>query len=138
MVSDHEQQFSSEDRAARVAAVRAAIGEEGTVVSFEPTHQPITLDLPRMRELDLRPEFMRSAAAGMTPEASAREVLRYLHGVMGENGGRTLLDLGLRRRLRRGEGSGLDLYLSAIESAATAEFGPVQGADSRFPVVVVR
>jgi hypothetical protein len=136
MIASHARQFSWEDRVARAALVRDAIGESGTVVSFEPTNQPITLDLPGIRELNRRSEFMKAAARGVDPVDSARGTMEYLRYLAGKRPGRILLDLGLERRVRND--SRLEPRLREIENAAALEFGPIRGADSRFPMVIVR
>lgn len=135
-VASYQQRFSEEDRSLRAKVVRSAIGESGIVVSFEPTHQPLTLDLPDVREINVRGDFMKTAASGMDPRTSARETVRYLHKVLNENAGKVALDLGLGRRI----GSPLELriYLDEIEVAVTAAFGQTVREDPRFPMIVIR
>jgi hypothetical protein len=133
-VNAYDKRFSAEERSLRAEAVRAAIGESGVVVSFEPTHQPLTLDLPRVREINVRGDFMKTAASGMDPKTSAYETVRYLNKVLGENTGKVALDLGLGRR----SGSPFGVYLNEIESAVTTAFGQAVREDSRFPMIVIR
>jgi hypothetical protein len=135
-VDSYQERFSEEDRSLRAEAVRAAIGESGVIVSFEPTHQPLTLDLPRVREINVRGDFMKTALSGMDPKTSARETVRYLHKVLGENAGKVALDLGLGRRTDSLFAFGI--YLDAIESAVTAAFGQAVRENPRFPMIVIR
>lgn len=134
VVSLHTQRFSAEERQERVAAVREVLGEHGTLVSLEPTHQPITLDLVGVRELNKRPEFMGGAIEGRSPDQLAHETVEYLRAVMRTSQGPVALDLGLRRKgIAR-----FEPYLDALERALGREFGPVSHRDSKFPLLRLR
>jgi hypothetical protein len=131
-----ERSVSVPELRARASAVRAAIGEHGLVVSLEPTHQPVTLVLPAIREVNVLTELLAHAAGRKPPDEAGEMMIGLLRVLAAENEGPIVLDLGVRRALQ--PTWGLEPYLKAIETRASRDFGAALRTEPRFPMIVVR
>jgi len=133
---DYASEFSWEDRRARCAAVRSVLGEQGTLLSFDPTLQPVTLDLSGVREVNARSDLMRTTKNGMAPAASAQITVDFLRKLMDRWPGPFALDPVLTRRA--GLEDELAPFRAAIEDAVTAAFQARLVPDPRFPLLRLR
>lgn len=121
--------FNERDFERKVAATRRALGENGLLVSFDPSLQPVTLSLPSVAEQNLRNELFAFGKAQGDPMAGARELLRSLRQTSGTVP--TAIDLG---GLVRGNARARP-FLSSLASALELEIGPADRYDPEHPML---
>jgi len=123
--------FAKRDQ--RIEALAAALPEGGTVLSFDPLHQPAHIDLVGVREIDLLYLIRRAQLDGQPEAAILDEVSSWLDGVVLHGQPPRVFDVSYRTWPL--EGTGFESLLDPIEAAIAKRFQPVPIEGSRWPLV---
>ncbi|MBI1381612.1 MAG: hypothetical protein GC161_11070 [Planctomycetaceae bacterium] len=120
-------------RPQRIEALAAALPEGGTVLSFDPLHQPAHIELNRVREVDLLYLIRRAQLDGHSEAEIVREVARWLDGAVRHGRAPRLFDVSYRSLPL--EGTGFESLVEPLESAISSRFRPVPIDSPLWPLV---
>lgn len=123
--------FAKRDQ--RIEALAAALPKGGTVLSFDPLHQPAHIDLVGVREIDLLYLIRRAQLDGQPEAAILDEVTSWLDGAVLQGQAPRVFDVSYRTWPL--EGTGFETLVAPIEAAIAKRFQPVPIEGSGWPLV---